>query len=176
MRIATDAHSIDSWCSINVLWGSHLRGGIFVNSTKILKANNCITGIGNVQDNWPFYIFSSHLPHTLELHAAEVQAKRRNPVDVHLLLVGATQDVKRLVHDLHLLLVVDGFNQDFAEAGQRVVMNLQNFIDLSIYFHIILSRAPIIFISYYLGLLCKSAFEKMFHANGKMTEKYRKNA
>ena len=63
-------YSIDSWCSIKVLWGSHL-------------------------------------PNTLELHPAELHAERRDPVDVHLLLVRAAQDVKSLVHGLHLLLVIN---------------------------------------------------------------------
>ena len=77
-------------------------------------------------------LWGSHLPHTLELHPAELHAERRDPVDVHLLLIGAAQDVERFVHDLHLLLVVNGLNGDFAEADERVVMNLQDFIDLSI--------------------------------------------
>ena len=71
--------------------------------------------------------WGSHLPHTLELHPAELHAQRRDPVDVHLLLGGAAQDVKRFVHDPHLLVVVNGLNGDFAKADQRVVMNLQDF-------------------------------------------------
>ena len=87
IEIKTDAHPIDSWRSIDVLW----RG---------------------------------HLPHPLELHPSELHAEGRDPVDVHLLLVGAAQDVKRFVHDLHLLLVVDGLDSHFAEADKGVVMNL----------------------------------------------------
>ena len=48
-----------------------------------------------------------HLAHPLEFHPAKLHAEGGHPVDVHLLLVRAAQDVERLVHRLHLLLVVD---------------------------------------------------------------------
>ena len=47
------------------------------------------------------------LAHPLELHPAQLHAEGGHPVDVHLLLVRAAQDVEGLVHGLHLLLVVD---------------------------------------------------------------------
>ena len=47
------------------------------------------------------------LAHPLELHSAQLHAEGGHPVDVHLLLVRAAQDVEGFVHRLHLLLVVD---------------------------------------------------------------------
>ena len=66
-----------------------------------------------------------HLAHPLELHPAKLHAEGGHPVDVHLLLVRAAQDVERLVHRLHLLLVVDRLNGDFAKAAERVVIDLK---------------------------------------------------
>ena len=66
-----------------------------------------------------------HLAHPLELHPAHLHAEGGHPVDVHLLLVRAAQDVERLVHRLHLLLVVDRLNGYFAEAAERVVIDLK---------------------------------------------------
>ena len=66
-----------------------------------------------------------HLAHPLELHPAQLHAEGGHPVDVHLLLVRAAQDVERLVHRLHLLLVVDRLNGDFAKAAERVVIDLK---------------------------------------------------
>ena len=65
------------------------------------------------------------LAHPLELHPAQLHAEGGHPVDVHLLLVRAAQDVERLVHRLHLLLVVDRLNGDFAKAAERVVIDLK---------------------------------------------------
>ena len=66
-----------------------------------------------------------HLAHPLELHPAQLHAQGGHPVDVHLLLVRAAQDVERLVHGLHLLLVVDRLNGDFAKTAERVVIDLK---------------------------------------------------
>ena len=66
-----------------------------------------------------------HLAHPLELHPAQLHAQGGHPVDVHLLLVRAAQDVEGLVHGLHLLLVVDRLNGDFAKAAERVVIDLK---------------------------------------------------
>ena len=65
------------------------------------------------------------LAHPLELHPAHLHAEGGHPVDVHLLLVRAAQDVEGLVHRLHLLLVVDRLNGDFAKAAERVVIDLK---------------------------------------------------
>ena len=70
-----------------------------------------------------------HLAHPLELHPAHLHAEGGHPVDVHLLLVRAAQDVERLVHRLHLLLVVDRLNGDFAKAAERVVIDLKYVIN-----------------------------------------------
>ena len=66
-----------------------------------------------------------HLAHSLEFHPAQLHAEGGHPVDVHLLLVRAAQDVERLVHRLHLLLVVDRLNGDFAKTAERVVIDLK---------------------------------------------------
>ena len=42
----------------------------------------------------------------------------------YLLLQLKSKDVEGLVHDLHLLDVVDGVHGDLAQAGRRVVVNV----------------------------------------------------
>ena len=73
-----------------------------------------------VKINWKIAVFVY-----LELHPTQLHTQGRDPVDVHLLLVRAAQDVEGLVHGLHLLLVVDRLNGDFAKTAERVVIDLK---------------------------------------------------
>ena len=82
-------------------------------------------GDDDVADDDDQVLGGGDLAHPLELHSAQLHAEGGHPVDVHLLLVRAAQDVERLVHRLHLLLVVDRLNSDFAKAAERVVIDLK---------------------------------------------------
>ena len=64
----------------------------------------------------------------LELHPTQLHTQGRDPVDVHLLLVRAAQDVKGFVHDLHFLHIIDGINRNLAKAAGRVICQKDKFI------------------------------------------------
>ena len=86
---------------------------------------NALTAVDDYDDDDDQVLGGGDLAHPLELHSAQLHAEGGHPVDVHLLLVRAAQDVERLVHRLHLLLVVDRLNGYFAEAAERVVIDLK---------------------------------------------------
>ena len=65
-----------------------------------------------------------HLTHASKLHFGDVHADGRHLVHIVLLLSGEAKDVKGLVHDQHLLGVIDGLNQDLAHGDERVVKDV----------------------------------------------------
>ena len=89
----------------------------------------CLSGVGKVEDtvdplSGVDALGGGDLAHALELHAGHVHAERGHAVHVVLLRPAEAQDVEGLVHDLHLLDVVDGVHGDLAQADRRVVVDV----------------------------------------------------
>ena len=85
----------------------------------------CLSGVGKVEDtvdplSGVDALGGGDLAHALELHAGHVHAERGHAVHVVLLRPAEAQDVEGLVHDLHLLSVVDGLYLDLAHGHQGV--------------------------------------------------------
>ena len=80
---------------------------------EVIDSFSCIQTLGG-----------GHLAHAGELHLGDVHADGRHLVHIVLLLSAEAQDVKGLVHDQHLLSIIDGLDQDLAHRDKRVVKDV----------------------------------------------------